>query len=534
MSWRYYIPGIRYFGYYDGILQNYLNERLHVQKVDRGFRELVHAQPFDRAQMDEYVNQRLKLHNGYFQSEDQNRKLVAHITENPQRLFFLVISPYHRSFYAHFENEDKLAAFEKELSALPNAIVLDWGRLDYPDEYFLDTLHLRREAAAKFSQKLGEKIREGPARTQRTKNNRKQRPKIEPHPPRSVEPLPPSPHKRRARYRGTHPRRFAEKYKELNPERYGAEVEKVIAGGKTPAGSHRPICVREILKVLAPRPGEIAVDATLGHGGHALEILRAILPGGRLYGLDVDPLELPRSEARLRAAGIPPESLIVRRTNFAGLPQFLAGEGVPAVDVVLADLGVSSMQLDNPERGFSFKHDGPLDLRMNPQRGQPASSLLASVAEAELARMLEENADEPRAAIIAKTIGETRLRDPITTTKALANAVARALRAAGQSAAQIDVAIRRTFQALRIAINDEFNALETFLRHLPDCLRPGGRVAILTFHSGEDRRVKKAFQAGERDGRYARVAREVTRPSPEEIRANPRASSAKLRWAIKA
>ncbi len=345
---------------------------------------------------------------------------------------------------------------------------------------------------------------------------------------------PPPPHKRRARYRGTHPRRFAEKYKELDPDRYAADVEKVIASGKTPAGSHRPICVREVLEVLAPRPGEIAVDATLGHGGHALEVLHAILPGGRLYGLDVDPLELPRTEARLRATGIPAESLIVRRMNFAGLPQFLAGEGVAAVDMVLADLGVSSMQIDNPERGFSFKHDGPLDLRMNPGRGQPASALLARATEPELVRMLEENADEPRAAVIAKTICEARAVNPIVTTKRLARVVEHALASARQSRTESDAAVRRTFQALRIAINDEFSALDTLLRHLPDCLKPGGRAAILTFHSGEDRRVKKAFQAGEHNGSYARIAREVIRATPEEVRANPRASSAKLRWAIKA
>lgn len=347
-------------------------------------------------------------------------------------------------------------------------------------------------------------------------------------------PSPSSPHKRRVRYRGTHPRRFAEKYKEQNPGRYTADVEKVIASGKTPAGSHRPICVREILDLLAPQPGEIAVDATLGYGGHALEIIRALLPNGRLYGLDVDPLELPRTEARLRATGIPPESLIVRRTNFAGMPQFLAGEGVTGVDIVLADLGVSSMQIDNPERGFSFKYDGPLDLRMNPQRGQPASAMLAGVAESELTGMLEENADEPRAAVIAGAICHARSQNPITSTKALARIIQMALHSTHKSKEGIDAAIRRTFQALRIAVNDEFGALDTFLRLLPDCLKPGGRVAILTFHSGEDRRVKKAFQAGERGGIYARVAHEVMRPTPEEIRANSRASSAKIRWAIKA
>ena len=346
------------------------------------------------------------------------------------------------------------------------------------------------------------------------------------------EPLPPI-HKRRVRYRGTHPRRFAEKYKELDPIRYEAAVQKVIAGGKTPAGTHRPVCVSEILAILGPKPGEFAVDATIGYGGHARELLPRLLPGGRLYGLDADPLELPRTEARLRAAGFPPEVFTVRRTNFAGLPQFLAAEGVPAVDIVLADLGVSSMQIDNPERGFSFKLAGPLDLRMNPRRGQPASALLAALSETDLVRLLGENADEPRAALIAQAICRAQSQRPIATTQALAVAVRDALRPSHQSKDETDAATRRVFQALRIAVNDEFAALDTFLRHLPGCLRPGGRAAILTFHSGEDRRVKKSFQAGERDGLYTRIAQEVIRPGAEEIRSNPRASSAKLRWAIR-
>ncbi|MDB6065618.1 MAG: rsmH 1 [Pedosphaera sp.] len=345
---------------------------------------------------------------------------------------------------------------------------------------------------------------------------------------------PPTVHKRRVRYRGRNPRHFAEKYKEHNPDRYAADVQKVIESGKTPAGSHRPICVQEILAILAPKPGAIAVDATLGHGGHSLEIIPALLPNGRLYGLDVDALELPRTEARLRAAGFPPEAFVVRRTNFAGLPQLLAEEGLSGVDIVLADLGVSSMQIDNPERGFSFKYDGPLDLRMNPQRGRPASAWLAMVAESELSRLLEENADEPHAAIIAQAICRARSQTPITTTKALARLIRESLLPARRPKEEIDASTRRVFQALRIAINDEFGALEAFLRHLPDCLNPGGRVAILTFHSGEDRRVKKAFQAGGRSGLYSSIAHDVIRPTAEEIRANPRASSAKLRWAIRA
>jgi 16S rRNA (cytosine1402-N4)-methyltransferase len=249
--------------------------------------------------------------------------------------------------------------------------------------------------------------------------------------------------------------------------------------------------------------------------------------------MDVDPLELPRAEERIRASGIPSEAFVARRSNFAGLPQFLASEGVTGVDAVVADLGVSSMQIDNPERGFSFKHDGPLDLRMNPQRGQPASIFLTTVNEADLGEILAENADEPHAKKIASAICQARSAAPIDTTKQLVQIVHEALANARLQKEEMDDSVRRVFQALRITVNDEFGALETFLRLLPGCLKPGGRVAILTFHSGEDRRVKKAFQAGERDGTYAQVAHDVTRPTREEIHDNPRASSAKLRWAIR-
>jgi 16S rRNA (cytosine1402-N4)-methyltransferase len=328
------------------------------------------------------------------------------------------------------------------------------------------------------------------------------------------EPAPDKP-KRRPRYVGKNPRHFSEKYKEHQPERYAGDVAKVLAGGKTPAGTHRPIMLREILEVLAPKPGDFVVDCTLGYGGHARELLAAIQPGGCLIGLDTDPIELPKTEARLRALGFGPETFTAHRTNYAGLAKLLT---VPA-DAILADLGLSSMQIDNPERGFTFKHDGPLDLRMNPQRGQPASALLATLDEKRLATLLAENADELNAASLAHAI----LQVPVARTIQLAKII----RTAGGD----DDTVRRVFQALRIAVNDEFSALETFLRQLPLCLKPGGRVAILSFHSGEDRRVKKAFQAGARDGTYHATASDILRPTTAEIRANPRASSAKLRWA---
>ena len=341
--------------------------------------------------------------------------------------------------------------------------------------------------------------------------------------------------KRRPRYKGSHPRQFHEKYKELNPGRYADDVAKIIASGKTPAGPHRSIMVREILEVLAPKPGEVAVDVTLGYGGHAAELLKAVLPGGTLLALDVDPIELPKTEARLRGMNFPAEALLARRSNFAGLSRVLTAENIEGADVLLADLGLSSMQIDDPARGFTFKRSGPLDLRMNPQRGQPASAFLASLDAPKLAQLLEANADEPQALTLARAIVAKQQHTPITTTTALAEAVAEVLGSSpsGHGKQDFDPSIRRVFQALRIAVNDEFGALDTFLRLLPSCLKPGGRVAMLTFHSGEDRRVKQAFKDGRRAGVYSRIAEEVVRPTEEETRANPRSAAAKLRWAVR-
>jgi len=335
----------------------------------------------------------------------------------------------------------------------------------------------------------------------------------------------PSRPKRRPRYRGKHPRHFAEKYKEHDPQRYAETLAHVIASGKTPAGSHRPVLVAEILEILSPRPGEFAVDCTLGYGGHAREILSRLQPGGKLLALDADPIELPKTEIRLRAHGLGPEIFTTHRANFAGLPQVLASVGVAGADIILADLGMSSMQIDDPARGFSVKHEGPLDMRMNPQHGQSASVVLQKICPDTLASLLAENADEPHAAALAPALaGKT-----FPTTRSLADAIFAALPRVKQEEA--DLSIRRVFQALRIAVNDEFSALNTFLRNLPACLNPGGRVAILTFHSGEDRRVKKSFEAGLRDGSYSEIAPEVIRPTPAERHSNPRSAPAKLRWA---
>lgn len=338
---------------------------------------------------------------------------------------------------------------------------------------------------------------------------------------------------RRPRYRGSHPRQFHEKYKELQPTRYPDDVAKVLDAGKTPAGMHRPILVAEVLRVLALRPGDVAVDCTLGYGGHAGEILRVIQPGGKLLGFDVDPLELPKTEVRLRESAAAAESLQVCRQNFAGIAQVLAVEAPGGVDAIFADLGVSSMQLDDPARGFTFKADGPLDMRMNPTRGLSAAEFLSKLEPDALSRLLTENSDEPQAQDLANAILQSHSRRPLQTTLALADVVRTTVNRISRSA-DADDSVRRVFQALRIAVNDEFGALDAFLRQLPECLKPGGRVAVLTFHSGEDRRVKAAFKRGLEEGVYSEIARDVIRASPEEQRANPRSSPAKLRFAVKA
>jgi 16S rRNA (cytosine1402-N4)-methyltransferase len=341
-------------------------------------------------------------------------------------------------------------------------------------------------------------------------------------------------HKRRARYQGTHPRSFREKYKELNPEKYRADVEKVLQSGKTPAGMHIPIMVEEILDFLDIRPGQIGLDATLGYGGHSQKMLEKLHGKGHLYATDVDPIESEKARARLEAAGYGPDILTIRRMNFAQLDQVAPGV---LFDFVLADLGVSSMQIDNPARGFTYKYDGPLDLRLDPTSGVTAAERLRELDEEELSAMLAENSDEPYAAQIARAVMQVfRQGGTVDTTKQLAGIVEGALSflPAGEQTETVKKSCQRTFQALRIDVNSEFESLYSFLEKLPGVLKPGGRAAVLTFHSGEDRLVKKAFRQHLREGIYSAVADEVTRPSAGECFRNPRARSTKLRWAVRA
>ena len=343
------------------------------------------------------------------------------------------------------------------------------------------------------------------------------------------------PHKRRVRYSGTHPKTFSEKYKEHEPEKYADTVEKVIQKGSTPAGMHISICVNEILEVLDIQPGEVGLDATLGYGGHTREMLKCLDGQGHIYGLDVDPIEITKTTARLNEAGFGPEILSTCQLNFADID--VVGAVADGFDFVLADLGVSSMQIDNPERGFTYKQDGKLDLRLDPTQGVSAADRIRHIGVDELEGMMVENADEPYAREIAKAIvSHNRRGDIIDTTTKLKSVIEEALEQVPASERTSDLekkTCQRVFQALRIDVNNEFEVLDTFLEKLPEVLKPGGRVAILTFHSGEDRIVKKSFKRFFKEGVYSEFARDIIRPSVEECNRNSRARSAKLRWAIK-
>lgn len=343
------------------------------------------------------------------------------------------------------------------------------------------------------------------------------------------------PHKRRVRYKGTHPRHFYEKYKELQPEKYGDTIEKVIRKGSTPAGMHISICVKEILDFLQIQPGQKGLDATLGYGGHSKEMLKCLQGQGHLYALDVDSIEIVKTKQRLADAGFGEDILTVIQKNFAYIDE-VAQEYGP-FDFMMADLGVSSMQIDDPARGFSYKFDGPLDLRLDPAKGVSAAERLRELTKEEFVGMLVENSDEPYAQEIAREVFSGRKKGKtIETTTDLREAIERALSKVPEKERRdaVKKSCQRTFQALRIDVNSEFEVLEAFLEKLPDALAPGGRVAILTFHSGEDRLVKKSFRQLKKAGIYSEIAEDVIRPSQEECNRNGRARSTKMRWAVRA
>ncbi len=307
----------------------------------------------------------------------------------------------------------------------------------------------------------------------------------------------------------------------------------------TPVGEHRPVLLEGVLTVLNPQPGQVVVDCTVGWAGQAVELLRRIGAEGRLIGLDLDGENLPRARDRLTAAGYP---FALHHGNFAGLPAFLAAEGREGVDAILVDLGMSSMQVDEPERGFSYVRDGPLDMRMDRTRGRTAAQLLATISERDLRQALEKLGDESEARRITSAVIAARQIEPIRRTGDLSRLIMEIFHDGKKSQGwrlhpapnrwHIHPAAR-TFQALRILVNRELANLEQLLRVLPTCLAPGGKTVIISFHSGEDRLVKTAFRAGIRSGHYSNISPEPLLASWRERADNPRSRSAKLRWAQK-
>ena len=342
-------------------------------------------------------------------------------------------------------------------------------------------------------------------------------------------------HKRRVRYKGKYPRKYEEKYKELNPEKYKETIAHVISKGNTPAGMHISIMVKEILDFLQIKPGETGFDATLGYGGHTKAMMECLKGEGHMYATDVDPEESAKTKKRLAEQGFGEDILTVKLQNFCTIDEI--AEEIGGFDFILADLGVSSMQIDNPKRGFSFRADGPLDLRLNQEKGISAAERLDEISREELAGMLYENSDEPYCEEIAKAItDEIRKGNRVDTTTKLRELIADTLDFLPEKEKKdtIRKTCQRVFQALRIDVNREFEVLYEFMEKLPDALKPGGRVAILTFHSGEDKLVKKALKAGYKAGIYSDYAKDVIRPSTQECAQNGRARSTKMRWAIKA
>lgn len=346
---------------------------------------------------------------------------------------------------------------------------------------------------------------------------------------------PQTPHKRRVRYKGKYPKRFEEKYKELNPEKYQDTIEHVIRKGNTPAGMHISIMVPEILDFLQIQPGQTGFDATLGYGGHTKAMLEKLDNRGHMYATDVDPEESAKTRKRLADLGFGEDILTIKLQNFCTIDEIACEAG--GFDFLLADLGVSSMQIDNPKRGFSYKVDGPLDLRLNQEKGISAAQRLESISQDELAGMFYENSDEPYSDELAKSITDyIRKGGHVDTTTKLRRIIEETLSFLPEKERKdtIKKTCQRVFQALRIDVNNEFEVLYEFMEKLPNALNPGGRAAILTFHSGEDKLVKKALKAGYKAGIYSEYSKDVVRPSSQECVQNPRARSTKMRWAVKA
>ena len=291
---------------------------------------------------------------------------------------------------------------------------------------------------------------------------------------------------------------------------------------------HTPVLPEEVVKLLAPQPGDVVVDATVGAGGHAALIAQAIRPAGALCGLDVDAAALDIAAERLADCDC---RVSLHRRNFAELGLLLEESGIPGADVLLADLGVSSMQLEDPQRGFSFSTDGPLDMRMDERSGRRAAELVNRLGERELADLIYRYSQERFSRRIAKRVCSARREGRITTTGQLAAIVCRAVGADPHSRRSKIHPATRTFQALRIAVNDELAALAKFLEQAPRCLKTGGRFGVISFHSLEDGMVKRDFRRRREQGIYEIVTKRLVVAGADERASNPRARSAKLRVA---
>lgn len=339
-------------------------------------------------------------------------------------------------------------------------------------------------------------------------------------------------HKRRKRYSGKYPKNYNEKYKELNPDKYQDVIEKVIKKGNTPVGMHIPIMTKEIIEFFNIKENEIGIDATLGFGGHTKLMLEKLNHTGHIYAFDIDEIEIVKTKKRLELLGYDEKDITIINANFKDIDIMLSKN--IKCDFLLADLGISSMQVDNPERGFSYKHEGPLDLRLDPLKGEKASDLLMKMSKKELENIFIEYADEEYADIIATKICEKKSYTVIDTTLKLYQIIKEALSFIPKERRDetIKKSSQRVFQALRIYTNNELEVLDEFLMKLPNILNHGAKVVILSFHSGEDRIVKKAFKEYLNDGIFKEISNGVIRPSLEEIYNNPRCKSTKLRWAI--
>jgi len=348
---------------------------------------------------------------------------------------------------------------------------------------------------------------------------------------------PPLKRPRRSRYSGTHPKSYQQKYKEHDLEAYPEIKAHLLAKGKTPAGTHIPVLAEEVLACLKPGAGQTIVDCTVGYGGHASEFIRYIGPTGKLIALDVDSVNLDRTRLRLSKENAP---VSFHRSNFAGIAKVLKKENLLGCDIIFADLGVSSMQIDNPDRGMSYKNDGPLDMRMDERLKQTGADLLNRLSEEKLSEAFWELADETDHQEIASLIVARRSDRPFTRTSQLVDVIFDAKRIIKKTWQKQNRASKsgllhpaaRTFQALRILVNDELGCLKELLRIAPYCLRPGGRIGIISFHSGEDRLVKQSFRDNVREGIYQSATEEPIVPQIQEIISNPRSASAKFRWAV--